>query len=65
MASPRDAQYGDGGLLTFVANWIFVEVNNTGAIGRTPDGEDRRPKGIYVGEDGITFADDTQQTTAA
>jgi len=63
--NPSDAQYADSALLTFTANWIFTKVNNTGAIGRTPSGEDRRPKGIYVGDDGITFADGTQQTTAA
>jgi len=68
MPGPGNAQYGDSGLLTFAANWIFGEVGGTGgggAIGRTPAGEDRRPKGVYVGDDGITFADGTQQTTAA
>lgn len=65
MPSPQTAEYADNEALSFVANWVFTQQNNIGAIGRTPTGEDKRPKGIYVGDDGITFADGTQQTTAA
>lgn len=65
MPGPKLAEYGDSIELTFRANWLFVAEDDTGAIGRTPDGTDCRPRGIYVGEDGITFADGTQQTTAA
>lgn len=68
MPGPGNAQYGDGGLLTFAANWVFTGgggIAGQGAIGRTPAGEDKRPRGIYVGDDGITFADGTQQTTAS
>lgn len=65
MPGPGNAQYADGGALSFVANYMMTQVDDVGVWGRGPDGVNKRPNIIHVGSGGVVFSDGSTQTVAA